>query len=246
MTINNQNEREALIALARSRVSEDFTIVSHGEVGEPSNGALLLRLADLAANFHRNVGAVSECLCYGADGVTDQKCPACLVPPLPVSAERAWDEGFGVGADSAYIDGSGQLAFRTAMSNPYRYAITPSPAPSVVTTVEAALLLADGTVFIDAKQDVYQVWVTHGTDDQPTDVTIREINKEGPTHLPEIDLPATVLTPTSPPPSEVRVTGEQVEAAARAIYEASAHGDSEDMARAAFAAAGIPVAGEAV
>lgn len=50
--------------------------------------------------------------------------------------------------------------------------------------------------------------------------------------------------PTSPPPSEVRVTGEQVEAAARAIYEASAYGDSEDMARAAFAAAGIPVAGE--
>lgn len=40
------DERRRLAALARERVDEDFRVIKHGEIGEPSNGALLLRLAD--------------------------------------------------------------------------------------------------------------------------------------------------------------------------------------------------------
>ena len=38
-----------ILALARKRVDERFEIVSHGEVGELSNGALILKLAELAS-----------------------------------------------------------------------------------------------------------------------------------------------------------------------------------------------------
>lgn len=34
-----------LAVVARERVSEQFAIIAHGRVGEPSNGALLLRMA---------------------------------------------------------------------------------------------------------------------------------------------------------------------------------------------------------
>lgn len=36
-----------LIEHARKRVDSSFKVVGHGEVGEPSNGALIVRLADL-------------------------------------------------------------------------------------------------------------------------------------------------------------------------------------------------------
>ena len=38
-----------ILALARQRVGEKFEIISHGEVGELSNGALILKLTELAS-----------------------------------------------------------------------------------------------------------------------------------------------------------------------------------------------------
>lgn len=37
----------ALVESARSRVDSQFRLVGYGDVGEPSNGALIVRLADL-------------------------------------------------------------------------------------------------------------------------------------------------------------------------------------------------------
>lgn len=42
-----ENSYRRAIRLARERVSKDNRIVAYGEVGEPSNGALMLKLAEL-------------------------------------------------------------------------------------------------------------------------------------------------------------------------------------------------------
>ena len=46
---SSQAQSRSLIAAARDRVDTSFKVVSHGEVGQPSNGALLVRLADRLA-----------------------------------------------------------------------------------------------------------------------------------------------------------------------------------------------------
>lgn len=43
---NPDTNDRALITEARTRVSPNFEILGHGNIGEPSNGALITRLAD--------------------------------------------------------------------------------------------------------------------------------------------------------------------------------------------------------
>lgn len=50
-----ETEAAELIKHARKRVDSTFKVVGYGEVGEPSNGALLLRLADLVEKLSGGV-----------------------------------------------------------------------------------------------------------------------------------------------------------------------------------------------
>jgi len=43
--VDSDKEIDTLLDLVSKRVGEDFSIISHGEIGEPSNGALMKKLA---------------------------------------------------------------------------------------------------------------------------------------------------------------------------------------------------------
>lgn len=45
--VEKDQEISHLLSLVNARVGEDFSIISHGDVGEPSNGALMKRLATI-------------------------------------------------------------------------------------------------------------------------------------------------------------------------------------------------------
>lgn len=102
---------------------------------------------------------------------------------------------------------------------------SPAPVPSVVTTVEELEALPAGTRFEDADGHLGRI---NDSEDKYSRIDLD--GWAGSARMPTLPItilvPVTVLTPTSPPPSEVRVTGEQM-AALRAIAEAGPFIDGE-------------------